>query len=287
MFCLYELLQKELQLEAKIDLLAKSTNEKFHSLENLIEKAVEKIENLSDVCQRSLVQVRSQQIPEYNSNSPAAVKSASMPSDGVDRRTTSQRNTMLTNLGEKNVVLDRHSLSPSSQFLAVNSSYSSQSGVDIDLSQMSPSVCGEIISQCLSGGNGNRTRLARSDKLMNLSNSSIALPNKHGRKIVKKHNLRTTPVITRAKRLRSNSVSSDDEEHCRVTVTMKTMDVKRSVRRSRKPLSPMNESGHFRQNSQACYGDENAFLCSPVYSASNKKCQVCVINYIYYGNSIL
>ena len=268
-----------MQLESKIDLLAKSTDKKFHSLENLIEKAVEKIENLSEVCQKSLVQAHPQQIPEYR-NSPAALKSASIPSDSVDRKTTSQQNTTLTSLGEKNVLLDCHSVSPSSQFIAVNSSYSSQSGVDIDLSQMSPSVCGEIISQCLSGGNGNRTRLARSDKLMNLSNSSIPLPNKQGRKTVKKHNLRAAPIITRAKRLRSNSVSSDDEEHCRVTVTMKTMDVKRSVRRSKKPISPMNEPGRFRQNSQACYGNENAFLCSPVYSASNKNCQVCVMKSI-------
>ena len=236
-------------------------------------------------------QVPIQQVPNMSTDcspasSPSAcLKTAPKPLNTDQEKTTPQDNVEANVTGRSSVCLDCLSSSPA-QLLTVNRSYSSQSGVDIDLSQMSPSVCGEIISQCLSGGGGGggSGSRSRSNNILNLSNSRVSQQQvvaagrkRDGRKPVKRLNPRT-PVVTRTrgKRFRSKSVSSDDEEHCHVTVTMKTMDVKRSVRRSKaKSATPKREflNHGFRKPSKLVTtthgGDENAFLCSPVYTISN------------------
>ena len=272
-YCNNFILQRETQLinlESKIDLLVKKTTESFSSLHGLLDKALcgkahcpqdESFQQVPDepaVCQTT--------VAKFDSVGPTVSLDLAQDSPLCDLDSGRRPN------------VDQLNTSPG-HFLTTCTS--SQSGVDIDLSQMSPSLCGKIITQCLSRG-------SEKHPLAKISHRNFVSKRRDEPKLRRgggrKRFIPRTPVVTRSggKRLRNNSESSD-EEHCHVTVTMKTMDVKRSVRRSKKSTTPLKAISQncicensprmgFTQKTE-CFvnqGDENAFSSSPTTKLSQQ-----------------
>lgn len=247
-------------METKLEAFAQSMNDRLNGLQDLL---VTKLEKLNNNDNKDDTEGDQTQVHVHVTDG-TPVNSSLMPAPkSIIDDTSVQRN------------YQRDTTSP--PIVTVNHAVysSSQSGVDIDLSQISPSVCGTIISQCLTKGSSSngRTR-SNSRRVQPLQvNDSTTTP-VHGRQYslrssknssAKSNDSRlATSIVTRrsrCKRSRTSSTTiSSDEEQCHVTVTMETMDVKKSVRRrSHRATKPTNNQ----IQSSSRTREENMFLSSP------------------------
>ena len=253
-------------LEAKIDSFVKSTDERFNSLQSLLETTMNAF--------KQQTQSNYQQIP-----TPQELPSIPTP---LVESTNTRHNLIIkkqSNDEQEKKLLDKRNISdgcPSSSPATVPCSGNSQSEVGIDLSQLSPY---KTISQCSTGSREDRTGIAKT--LVNHTDTKQPLGQK--RRSYRSVVTPRTPVVTRnrSKRQRNNS-----NENCHITTTtrrstcIKSRDtarrnVKRRTKSATHDLDPQMTCSQSFVNYPR---DDDVFLCSPAAVSSSIRNQVMAVN---------
>ena len=171
------------------------------------------------------------------------------------------------------------------------SSGTSQSGYEVDLTLLSPSMCGDVISQCLSGKqkvkidkeNSTKSRVTRKQSF----NHVITTPKRGARK--RKGIYSRTPVVTRAQSKRQRNISgSSDEDQCTTQpIKYKSFGGKRNLRGKNDFSALANQKSVVTEGRQTSVMEENAFLTSPLHNQSIISSQVYLSMYCYIYLSVM
>ena len=171
------------------------------------------------------------------------------------------------------------------------SSGTSQSAYEVDLTLLSPSMCGDVISQCLSGKQKVRIDKKKSTKsrvtIKQSFNHVITTPKRGARK--SKGIYPRTPVVTRAqsKRQRNNSGSSNEDQCTTQPIKYKSFGGKRNHRGKNDFSALANQKSVVTEGRQTYVMEENAFLTSPLHNQSIISSQVYLSMYCYIYLSVM
>ena len=171
------------------------------------------------------------------------------------------------------------------------SSGTSQSAYEVDLTQLSPSMCGDVISQCLSGKQKVRSDKEKRTKSHVTTKRSfkhvITTPKRGARK--SKGIYQRTPIVTRAhsKRQRNSSGSSDEDQCTTQPIKYKSFGGKRNLRGKNDFSALANQKSVVTEGRQTSVMEENAFLTSPLHNQSIISSQVYLSMYCYIYLSVM